>query len=212
MGLRRAVIAASALAVAVTAGCSAGAGAPVVTVTVTPAQQSTAAAPKPSPVQTRITGGCDTLLPAWDVEAALGHAVGSRSAFVVGVPERNIGRLAYLNCRYGMAAGAPGSPPQPAVEIGVSLYRTAAQAQERARATVFDYLGNDAQRSTLLVGGRPAVLLSGGTGSGYDVPLLVVVDGQRTIAVSVAPRAASGSARDAAMTRIAELALNRTAS
>jgi len=61
------------------------------------------------------------------------------------------------------------------------------------------------------VAGQYAVLLSGGIGPGYDVPLLVLAAGQRTVAVSLATRAGTAGTRWAAMVALAELALTRTA-
>jgi len=49
-------------------------------------------------------------------------------------------RLANLNCRYGIPPQHGGAPAEPLIEIGVSLYRTTAQAQARVRGTVYDYV------------------------------------------------------------------------
>ena len=130
---------------------------------------------------------------------------------MVGVPEPNIGRLAYLNCRYGIPPQHGATPVEPLIEIGVSLYRTAMQAQARVRGTVYDYLYNNATEANRTVAGQHAVLLTGGVGPGYDVPLLVLAAGQRTVAVSVATRAGTAATRWKAMVALTVLALTRTA-
>jgi hypothetical protein len=98
----------------------------------------------------------------------------------------------------------------PSIEIGVSLYTTAAQAQRRLTATIDDYVSHGATRSATAVAGHPAVLLVGATDPGYNVPLLVLAFGQRTVAVSLSERVAA-AARNRAMAALAALALDRTA-
>ena len=144
------------------------------------------------------------------IERALARMISGRNAFIVGVAERNIGRTAYLNCRYGIPPTLPGRTAQPQIEIGISLYRTATQAQQRVRGTVFDYLGNGAVQSSHTIAGHHAVLLTGGTGPGYDAPLLVLAAGQRTIAVNLATRAGAAPFRARALVALAVLTLTRT--
>ena len=43
---------------------------------------------------TRFSGDCYSLLSLYDVQQAIGHLIGGKTAFVVGLPEKNIGRLA----------------------------------------------------------------------------------------------------------------------
>ena len=57
----------------------------------------------------------------------------------------------------------------------------------------------------------PGKMLTGGVGVGYDVPLLVVASGQRTVAVSVARTVAAGAKAVSDATAVAALALKRTA-
>jgi hypothetical protein len=147
------------------------------------------------------------LLPRPDVEQTLGVTFAGRSAFVVGVPEKNIGRLAYLNCRYGLGAGATGTP---SVEVGISLYGTPAQAQKRLTGTIADYRDHGATQSSTTVSGVDATLLVG-TARGYDIPLLVLTTDQRTVAVSVVEKLLPTAKREPAMVKLAALALDRTA-
>jgi hypothetical protein len=156
----------------------------------------------------KLSGTCDSLLPQVDIEQTVGVRFTGKTAFVVGVAEKNIGRLAYLNCRYGLAAGAGATPD---VEIGISLYNTPEQARRRLAGTVDDYRGHGATQSPATVSGMDATLLSGGGGAGYDVPLLVVASGQRTVAVSVVEKLVAPSRRGAVMAKVAALALDRTA-
>ena len=135
------------------------------------------------------------------------HFVG-KNAYVVGVPEKNIGRLGYVNCRYGLGVSGKGTPT---VEVGVSLYNSPAQAQKRIDGTVQDYRDHGAAPSSATVAGREATMLVGGRARGYDIPLLVVASDQRTVAVSVVPNLLAAGQRQAAMTKLAALALDRTA-
>jgi hypothetical protein len=158
---------------------------------------------------TKLHGGCDSLLPRPEVEQTLGVTFSGRSAFVVGVPEKNIGRLAYLNCRYGLPASA-GSKGAPSVEVGISLYDTPAQAQKRLTGTIADYRDHGATQSSTTVSGIDATLLVG-TARGYDIPLLVLATDQRTVAVSVVEKLLPTAKREPAMVKLAALALDRTA-
>lgn len=200
------------------AACTSGKSGPakIVTVTVPPpshrstqsASSSASASATPTAL-TRLNGTCDTLLPDPDVIQALGGTpLGGRDAFVVGVPEKDIGRIGYLNCRYGVTG--TGTAAKPKVEIGISLYGTPAQATTRVQATVSDYEAHGATAGNATVGAVPATRLTGGAGDGYDIPLLVVASGQRTVAVSIDPSLVSGSKAATAETTLASLALQRT--
>ena len=156
----------------------------------------------------KLSGNCDSLLPQVDVEDTMGVRFVGKTAFVVGVTEKNIGRLGYLNCRYGISAGAGATP---ATEIGISLYDTPDQAQKRLAGTIDDYRSHGATQSPATVSGADATLLTGGSGAGYDIPLLVVASGQRTVAVSVVDNLLAPSRRGAVMAKVAALALQRTA-
>src|SRR5882762_757648 len=83
---------------------------------------STSAAPSTSASPTKLVtkrhGTCDTLLPQPEVEDLMGNHFVGKNAYVVGVPDKNIGRLGYLNCRYGLGTSGKGSPP---VEVGLPL-------------------------------------------------------------------------------------------
>jgi hypothetical protein len=149
------------------------------------------------------------LLPRPDVEQTLGVTFAGRSAFVVGVPEKNIGRLAYLNCRYGLGTGGAGGTGPPSVEVGISLYGTPAQAQKRLAGTIADYRDHGATQSSTTVSGVDATLLVG-TARGYDIPLLVLATDQRTVAVSVLEKLMPTAKREPAMVKLAALALDRT--
>ena len=177
--------------VSATSATAAASGVPVtpsVSVPVTPSVSRPTLSPPRR--QLSLGGSCDSLLPLAQIWQSSGLTFAGLTRFVVGVPEPNIGRLAYLNCRYGIPPQHGTATAEPLIEIGVSLYRAAAQAQARVRGTVFDYLANNATESNRAVAGQRAVLLSNGIGPGYDVPLLVLAAGQRTLAVSVANRAA----------------------
>jgi hypothetical protein len=176
-----------------------------------PSTTSTSAAPSPtSTALHQLPGTCDSLLPAAAVDNALGRSLGGQTAFVVGLPEKNIGRLGYLNCRYGLANGSPGTDAGAVAkaEIGVSLYKDAQSAAARIPATVDDYVAHGATSSTTQVDGLPATVLTGGAGAGYADPTLVVASGQRTVAVSMHEKAGAQATKD--LTALAHLALTQT--
>ena len=175
----------------------------IVTASPTTSAASTTAAPKPV---TRLRGTCETVLTKFDVNDALGVELLGKSEFVIGTPDRTIGRLGYINCRYGVGPGAAAVPP---VEVGVSLYNSAAQAARRAASTVDDYRNNGAAQASVTVAGHEATILSS-TRPGFDIPLLVVASGQRTIAVSVVSRLVPVATRNVVMAKIASLVVTRT--
>ena len=208
---------------ALLAACSSNSPSQVVTVTRThtptatvPATSTTTAAAtsgssthSPSATQmTDLPGTCDTLLDDSSVFSAAGiKSLPGEDQFVVGKPEPDIHRLAYLNCRYGVS----GQAGAPAIEIGVSLYATAADAAQRITATVDDYTAHGASTSTTQVLGQQASVLTDGIGSGYDVPTLVVADGQRTVAVSIETSVIPATRFTDPAAAVAKLALQRTA-
>jgi hypothetical protein len=151
-----------------------------------------------------LPGTCDDLLPAAAIDNALGRSLGGRTAFVVGLPEKDIGRIGYLNCRYGL----PSANAAAKAEIGVSLYTSAARAAARIPATVGDYSNHGARSSSVTVKGHRASVLTGGRGTGYTEPTLVVAAGQRTVAVSVRESAGARARKD--LSALAALALQQT--
>lgn len=197
--------------------CSSSTPGRVVTVTVNPSTSSSAssrpAAPSltrhPPNRLTRLPGPCDTRLTDYLVAHAIGGRQPSgRDAFVVGAADATIGRVGYLNCRYGVTGTGAGEKAK--VEIGVSLYRTAAQAAGRIPATVDDYTAHGATAADVTVAGATGKLLTGGAGAGYALPLLVVASGQRTVAVTLDPTVTSGATLNRDATALAVLALQRT--
>lgn len=210
-------VTAALLAGACCAACSTQAGhRPAATVTVTrtptPAGSSSTpsptATPTPAATQRALPGDCDAMLSEPVVENALNRTLPGRIAFVVGVPEADIGRIGYVNCRYGLPFGAAAARATPLIEIGISLYKTPALAAKRIPATVDDFLMNGATSTTTSVGGVPATLLLGGAGAGYG-PTIVLADGQRTVAVTMAPSATHNARAD--LTTLAALALHNSA-
>lgn len=202
------------------AGCATQpASRPATTVTVTrqpPAASHSGAPPPPVPATgtgasssvpatlTTLPGTCEDMLPLPVIDNALNREVPGRTAFVVGVAEADIHRLGYVNCRYGLTS----AQSAPAIEIGISLYRTAADAAARIPATVDDFLAHGSTDADTTVGGVPAHLLTGGSGAGYG-PTVVLASGQRTLAVTLAAGASHDPRGDLAT--LAALALQRSA-
>lgn len=150
---------------------------------------SASASARPSPTSTvkaqpSLGGRCEDLLPVGTVNIALRRTVIGRTAFVLGVAEPDIGRLTYLNCRYGLSAPVKGKPaPVPQVEIGISLYGSPAQAERRVQATIDYYRTHGASDRAVRVGSVQGTVLTG-----YGLPTLVVGAGPRTTAVTVSPK------------------------
>ncbi len=218
------------------AGCSAGTAAPRGTVTVTvpaplsgasslsgssgPSASSSAGSGSgpataassavPSPAATTIDGTCASDLPELAVLNALDrNRLAGDTAYVVGAPEKSIGRLTYLNCQYGLRG--KGTNATPAVEISVNLYDTPERAAARIPGTVEDYTAHGASDTDVtLSGGVHGHLLTGGSGD-YGVPLLVAATGRRTLAVSMDSHAVPTPSPQQATTALANLALTRTA-
>jgi hypothetical protein len=213
---RIAAAAAGACALLTLAACTQDKVAPTkyVTVTAPPPSPSRAATSTsraqstPAPVASmgKLPGGCEKLLPAGAVIDALGSKVAGRTAFVVGVPDPTIGRVGYINCRYGVPKQQAASPK---VEIGVSLYRTAKKAAARLQPTIDDFTQHAAKAAKATVAGYPATLLTGGVGTGYG-PTVVLALGQRTIAVSLSPHAFAAATVDRDLMALAALAARRT--
>ncbi len=167
------------------------------------ASPSTTAAPRPV---TKLTARCDSVMPLLDLQDALDVDIAGKTSFVVGLPDRGIGRLAYINCRYGLVGGTTAVPK---VEIGVSLYNSAAQAAKRLNGTIADYVDHGATRTPITVSGHDGSILVG-SAPGYDIPLLVVASGQRTIAISVISRLVPTSARSERLGKIGGLVVDRS--
>jgi hypothetical protein len=180
------------------------------TVTVPPHTSAAASTSSPAAVRSpssqktvrELPGTCDDLLSVGTIVNALGHDIGGKTAFVVGLPDATTGRISYLNCRYEVGPDAPTGR----IEIGVSLYRTAAKAAARIDPTVEDYANHGATSTATSVDGRPAHLLLGGAGADY-APTVVLADGQRTVVVTV-----HGSTDPSSeLVRLAKLADKQTA-
>lgn len=168
---------------------------------------SSAATSSASPTKAASLGArCGEIFSVSGVNSAIGRAVVGKTSDVLGVPEPNIRRLAYLNCRFGIPATVAGKPaPEPQVEIGISLYDSAQQAKSRVQGTVDGYLSQGSSQQATVVDQYPATVLYG-RGS----PTLVVAAGPRTVAVTVAAKLIPNNGAQA-LARLAVLALDGTA-
>jgi hypothetical protein len=173
---------------------------------------SSATSSQPATPMTKFSGNCYALLTLYDVQRAAGYTIGGKTAFIVGIPDKTLGRLSYLNCRYGVPAAAPGRSATPQIEINVALYSTPAQASKRAASTVSDYVANGATATQVTIVDVPGTILTGGLGAGYSVPLLVTSSGQRTVAVSLNKSGLSAAKRTQILSNLGALALTNTAS
>jgi hypothetical protein len=165
------------------------------------ARPSAAATGEPS-----LGGRCEDLLSVGTVNIALRRTVVGRTAFVLGVAEPDIGRLTYLNCRYGIPAPVKGKPaPAAQVEVGISLYTSPTQATRRVQATVEYYRAHGAGDRPAQVGPGQGTMLSG-----YGQPTLVVASGPRTVAVTVTPKLLTAGST-AQLASLAKAALDASA-
>lgn len=193
------------LAALVAAGCDASSSGGSTTPSATAsASGSGSPSASPSPTVTGFTKTCDNALSLTAVSQAAGQPIIGRTSFVVGEPDTTIGRLAYLNCRYGLpetptTGATTTTEPTPGVEIGVSLYDSVDRARTRVDGTVEDYRSSGSRAETVRVGTVNGTVLVGG-GS----PTLVVASGARTVAVSIGPKVSTGFAQ---LVAVAELAL-----
>ena len=168
---------------------------------------SSSASATPSSTEPASLGGrCDSLLPVSAIDDALGRPVIGKTSDILGIAEPNIGRLTYLNCRYGIGTAVKGKPaPAAQVEIGISLYDSVAQAARRVDGTVQDYRSHGAGQQPAAVGELPATILLG-----YGAPTIVVAAGPRTVAVSLDAKLAA-RAPIAMLQAVAKLAVDATA-
>lgn len=158
--------------------------------------------PRPTPT-TSLRGTCDSVLPSIAVDQAVGVTIVGRTAFIVNEPDRKAGQVRRLNCRYGIAAVRAGSKQTDTkVEVSISLYATDAQAASRVSGTEQEWRGQGAVPHAVRVAGHAATILTG-----YGKPLLVVADGPRTVAVTLASTVVSAARLDAALTAVAASAL-----
>jgi hypothetical protein len=124
----------------------------------------------------------------------------------MGIPEPTIGRLVYLNCKYGVIKPARGKPAAaPKIEIGVSLYNSPAQASKRVKGTIEDYRSHGSSQVDTVAGKLPATILLG-----YGHPTLVAVAGPRSVAVTVDSKF-SGTRRNNDLRAVAAVVLESTA-
>ena len=174
------------------------------------ASSSSSATPQPSATTTTpigFNGRCEDLLPLSLVTDALQRPVVGRTSSIVGVAEPNIGRLAYLNCKYGIATTLVNKKPvtTTGVEIGLSLYSSADRAAKRVQATVDYYLSLGASPHPIGVGQNAGQLMLG-----VGDPLIVVAAGPRTAAISVTAKIlGAGTAKE--MASLANAVLGATA-
>jgi hypothetical protein len=174
----------------------------------TPTTSHPTASPSVTPTtEASFNGTCGDLLAVDAIEQALNRAVVGTTAFIVGVPEPGIGRVAYLNCRYGMQTTVVNKKKSTtvALEVGISLYQTSAQATSRVQGTVEAYRANGARQQSVPVGPYNGTLL---VGSG--LPTLVVGAGPRTVAVTMSSQLAA-AVGPRGFGSVANAALNSTA-
>jgi hypothetical protein len=175
---------------------------PLPTPTPTPTTSTPAASSAP-PKYTKLPGTCPKVLPPAAINRAVGEKLPGISQYAVGGPDPTIGRLTYIDCKYGVTHARG-----PAVEITVSLYRSATDAANRVSQTIQDFGYHGATSSSTKVSGRAATLLLGADLQSYG-PTVVVPVGLRTVAVTLR----SGTANPTpTLGRLAGLAIRSTSS
>jgi hypothetical protein len=179
---------------ALTAACSSGGSdqsqAGATPTTAAPTSTSSAAAPTPTPTP-NLPAGCDQMLPFTDLDQALGRPLFGQSRYVLGVAEPSIGRTGRVTCQFGLQPNARGAAP---LEVGVSTYKDAESATERVAATVAALRASATSQRSATVAGQQAVLIGTKTDNN-----LVVAQGDRTVAVTIARTLHVGSLDKAAV-------------
>jgi hypothetical protein len=146
--------------------------------------------PKPTPTRTAtpptraaLPSQCSLLLPNSVIDKALGRRLGGKTVYIKGLAEPKIGRTGRATCRYGVHNKAV------PIEVGVSGYRTVAEANSRVQVTVTAERDAGASSQSTTVGGHHATVLLGKHGS-----LLVYGSVNRTVAVTLGAGVAGRSA------------------
>ncbi|UQX87121.1 hypothetical protein M6D93_12515 [Jatrophihabitans telluris] len=131
-----------------------------------------------------------------------------QTAYIVGVPQTDIGRVAYLNCKYGITKTKvkKKTVTTTKIEVGISLYGTSQQALDRVAGTVDAYRLAGSTTSDAGVGQFSGTILMGGG----ELPTLVVAAGPRTVAVTVVGNLVASSKLPTTLERIAKAALDAT--
>jgi hypothetical protein len=155
----------------------------------------------PQPKFTRLAATCRNAMPLTTVEKAIRDKLPGTTAYSVGRGDPTIGRLMYINCKYGVSR-AKG----PSIEVSVSLYRSVGAAADRVVGTSQDFTSHGATSSGTKVAGRNATLLLGANMLAYG-PTVVVHAGLRTIAVTLRPGTTNPTPT---LRAVAALAVNRT--
>jgi hypothetical protein len=165
-----------------------------------------------------LPAACEEVLTAAEVDRALGRRLGGDTRFIKGVAEPRISRTGRVTCRYGVGSAAgrgtsPTSCPQGRarcaaaaavpVELSLSTYGEPEAASQRVDLTMHQEQTRGAHQSRLRVLDKPAVLLSGGQGD----PLLVMADGDLTLALSVARGLVPADRTGGVLTALAEAVL-----
>ena len=155
----------------------------------------------PPPKYTRLTATCRGDMRLTTVEKAIGQKLRGTTAYAVGRGDPTIGRLMYINCKYGVsrARGA-------FIEVTVSLYRSIGAAADRVRGTILDFTSHGATSSGTKIAGRNATLLLGANMLAYG-PTVVLHAGLRTVAVTLRPDASNPTPT---LKQVATLAVRRT--
>lgn len=189
------------------AGCTQTSNAPQSNVSASAsgsASSSASSTPKPTatrtvaaPPKAALPADCSLLLPNSVIDKALGKRLGGKTVYIKGVAESKIGRTGRATCRYGVRNKAV------PIEVGVSGYRTAAQAKSRVQVTVTAERDAGARSQAATVGTEHATILLGKHGS-----LLVYDSANRTVAVTLAAGVVGPSAAKVLKTLAASVDAN----
>lgn len=158
---------------------------------------------------------CEDVLTAGEVDRILGRRLGGTTQYIKGVAEPAIARTGRVTCRYGVPVNPTESPHNPRrrgtgqaagqpsvvpVELGLSTYTDAESASQRVDFTVHEQRILGARQTQVTVLNKPAILVSGGRTD----PLLVMSDGNLTLALSLVRTLVAEDQTNAVLTTIAE--------
>lgn len=165
---------------------------------------STSTAPPPITRGNRpVPKTCAAVVSRQEVEIQVGKQLTGDSQEIVGVPEPSIGRVARLDCYYGIPSGkARGSA---SVMIGIASYKDASSAQQRLVSSVQALQASGARATNVPVGPDKGVLLSGGQDK--NMLTLVVAHGSTSVVINAVHNMVASSKMQQVLVKLADRAL-----
>lgn len=164
-----------------------------------PAVPVISSAPRNAGAERTVPDDCDAIATLDDLSRILNTLVAGPVQRVVGVPQDDIGRVARLDCYYGVPVGQPVSVAK--IWIGLTGYVNAESARKRLTATVA--AESAASLSDVAVGSDRGVLVRNADW------MLVAVRGRTTVVVKVVSGVVGDEHAGLLLGQVADFALTR---